>query len=234
MKASSTFKAQALRKLITLVAMAAAICQFPCAYSAAPVAQPASKAPGPASQPLSSSELNRYRMTPGEKGAEKQASKTSKSTAVKAPVAKSTAAKPRKMMVPPPPPEIPLVMGRDSIEFSTAGLPLDLMSTADLQRVKSRLEQSLSQLTKKADERNAELNDARTRVQQFEGLFTEGVVSKRDLTNARKELASIEGTDSDIDVRISDVKSDLARVEKRLKSVAAKKVPAQQVRSKHI
>lgn len=126
------------------------------------------------------------------------------------------------------------MLGRESIEFSTAGLPLDLMSSADLQRVKGRLEQSLQQLTKKSEERTAELTEARNRVQQFEGLFTEGVVSKKDLSNARKELASIEGTDSDIDQRIVDVKSDLARVDKRLKALSAKKSPPKQAGAKHI
>jgi multidrug resistance efflux pump len=134
------------------------------------------------------------------------------------------------MMVPPPPPEIPLIGGRDGIEFSTIGVPLDLMSSADLQRMKTRLDASLVQLTQKAEQRTADLTDARTRVQQFEGLYTEGVVSKRDLSNARKELASVEGTDSDIDQRIADVKSDLARVDKRLKALTGKKTSFKQVR----
>lgn len=126
------------------------------------------------------------------------------------------------------------MLGRDSIEFSTGGMPLDLMSATDLQRVKGRLEQSLSQLSKKAEERNIELTEARNRVQQFESLFTEGVVSKRDLSNARKELSNLEGTDSDLDQRIADIKSDMARVDKRLKTLEAKKSPARQVPRKHI
>jgi hypothetical protein len=131
----------------------------------------------------------------------------------------------QKMMVPPPPPHIPMVRTGEGIEFSTIGVPLDLMGTADLQNMKKRLEQSLETLSKRAEERDINLKEARERVEQFDQLFVEGVVSKRDVRNAKKDLAEIEGKDADIDQRLSDVKSDLARVEKRLKALSPKVAP---------
>lgn len=138
-------------------------------------------------------------------------------------------AKPR-VMVPPPPPEIPLITGRDgALEFSTYGVPIDLMAAKDLERLKSRLQQRLEILTKKADERTADITDGKARVTQFEQLFSEGVVSKKDLRNAKRDLESLQNTDPDIDQQVTDVKSDLARVDKRLKTLTAKKGPLKQV-----
>ena len=114
------------------------------------------------------------------------------------------------------------------------GMPLDLMSAADLQRVRTRLQQSLDQLTKKATERNTTIAEAKTRVEQFEQLYTEGVVSKKDLKVAHKELDEATDTDADIDQRLADVKSDLARVDKRLKTLASKKTPPTASTPKHI
>jgi hypothetical protein len=148
---------------------------------------------------------------------------------VAAPAKSAQKARP-KIMVPPPPPEIPLVTGRDgALAFSTYGVPIDLMQAKDLEKLKSRLQQRLEILTKKADERTADISDGKQRVVQFEQLFTEGVVSKKDLRNAKRDLETLENTDPDIDQQVSDVKSDLARVEKRLKTLTAKKGPTKQV-----
>jgi len=139
----------------------------------------------------------------------------------------------RKMMIPPPPPHIPLLGGHqgEAMEFSTIGVPLDFMARPDLERMKKRLEDSNQQMSKKAAERTATINECRGRIVQFESLYTEGVVSKKDVKTAKKELQDAEETDNDIDQRLADVKTDLARVGKRLealerenpKAMAAKK-----------
>jgi chromosome segregation ATPase len=105
------------------------------------------------------------------------------------------------------------------MEFSTIGVPLDFMAKPDLERMKTRLEQSLSQLTKQSEERRATIAEFQERLAQFESLYTEGVVSKKDLAGVKKELAEAQRTDVDVDQRLADVKSDLARVDKRLKAL---------------
>lgn len=184
-------------------------------FSAAGVAAPTVEVkPTPSVKPAAKSSADAKLSKPVVKptgAASKQASVPRSSNVNRAPG--------RKVMVPPPPPDIPLIGRSAGMEFSTIGVPLDFMAKPDLERMKTRLEQSLTQLTSRAEERRTTIADLKARLTQFESLYTEGVVSKKDLKGVRKELAEAQETDVDVDQRLSDVKSDLARVCKRLKAL---------------
>lgn len=135
-------------------------------------------------------------------------------------MANAAPASKRKVMVPPPPPEISVMTAKDqSFVTSTLGVPLDFLSQPELERMRERLQRDLQILSRKQSERQESISECRTRVEKFETLFTEGVVSKRDLQHAKKELTHVEDTDVDIDQRLADLKLDLARVDKKLQSM---------------
>jgi hypothetical protein len=137
--------------------------------------------------------------------------------------AKATAEKsPKKLLVPPPPPETALLGGAgDGRLLSTLGVPLDYMSKTDLLSMQERLKTNEAQLSKEADDRADTLKQKRERAAQFEELFKEGVVSKRELENARKELAELNEKGPEVDLRLKDIRVDLERVKKQIAIVEA-------------
>lgn len=133
-------------------------------------------------------------------------------------------------MVPPPPPEIPLIGSGDEHIISTLGVPLDYMSKADLLNLQTRLQQSVTKLQRQVDDRNESMTSTRERATQFEQLFREGVVSKRELERARKEFAEMEDGGAELDIRLQDAKTDLQRVNKQLEVVAKKSPPIKEAK----
>lgn len=146
---------------------------------------------------------------------------------------KTASVRPKKMMVPPPPPEIPILGGSaDERLLSTLGVPLDYMSKTDLQNMQTRLQTSLNKLQKEVDERNQGLTEKRNRATQFEDLYKEGVVSKRELEGAKKDLADSEDQGTDLDLRLKDVQTDLTRVEKQIALVQKRQEKTTSIKSK--
>ena len=133
-------------------------------------------------------------------------------------VAKSKHGPSRKMMVPPPPPEMPFV-GRTEGQSLTAGIPLDYMSKADLERLKVRLETQVAKLNKEKTDHDTGLKEKKERRDQFESLYKEGVVSRRELESARRELDDEQQIGSDFGDRFKDASIDLQRVKKQLSSM---------------
>lgn len=138
-----------------------------------------------------------------------------------APQAKPTAkAKPPvrvKMMVPPPPPNVPTISAlMQSHESLLNGVILDYLSKADLERLRTRLQDSLSKEKKSLSEHEASMEEKKRRATQFESLFKEGVVSRKELEAARKDFSEVDTKDKELSLRVSEVQDDLTRVEKQL------------------
>jgi hypothetical protein len=137
--------------------------------------------------------------------------------------AKAVPHAPKKMMVPPPPPDIPLMTGSsDEHLLSTLGVPLDYLHKNDLLKMQTRLQASETKLQKEVNDRHQTLKEKRERATQFEDLYKEGVVSKHELEVARRELSEMEESGPDLDSRLKDVQSDLARVNKQLEAAQKK------------
>jgi hypothetical protein len=148
--------------------------------------------------------------------ADAKTAKTEKTAAKTAPEAKKPPVKvTKRLMVPPPPPEIPLVSG-DSRLLSTLGVPLDYMSKPDLVVMQTRLQSDETKLSKEADERADTLKQKKERAEQFEELFKDGVVSKRELENAKKEYAELSEKGPELDLQLNDVRVNLERVKKQI------------------
>lgn len=140
---------------------------------------------------------------------------------------------PRKMMVPPPPPEVSLMGAEDPSQFLTMGVSLQFMGRAELDRMRLDLQKKLSNWQKKADETSSTLALEKTRLQEFDGLFKEGVISKKDLSNLKKEVVASEENLVDVEQTLSQLKTDLSRVEKRLAALDKKnQKPAVETRKK--
>jgi HPt (histidine-containing phosphotransfer) domain-containing protein len=139
-------------------------------------------------------------------------------------VHKSAATK--KLMVPPPPPEIPLINGQgEEGLFSTLGMPLEYMSKSDLENLKKRLEGQAERLKRRVDDRDQSLKEQKDRVASFEDLFKEGVVSKRELDRAHKDLSELEDHGADLQAHLEDTQTDIDRVRKRLAVLEKKAAP---------
>lgn len=124
----------------------------------------------------------------------------------------------RRMMVPPPPPHIPLIGTQmEQKTFSTLGVPLDYLSKSDLDKMKVRLESSVAKLKLEKEEHDKIKKEKFDRLMQFETLHKEGVVSRRELETAKRELKTMQVEDDDIGLRLDDAETDLSRVNQQLK-----------------
>jgi hypothetical protein len=148
-------------------------------------------------------------------------------TSPKKPLVKVT----KRLMVPPPPPEIPLVSG-DGHVLSTLGVPLDYMSKTDLVVMQNRLQSDETKLSKEADGRANTLKQKKERAEQFEELFKDGVVSKRELENAKKEYAELNEKGPELDLQLNDVRVNLERVKKQIALIDSRQTPAAHTSSK--
>lgn len=152
---------------------------------------------------------------------------TSGSTTVSSTTSKTTkkAAAPAKrrsvdsrIMVPPPPPEITNFQSiqEPGHSLSTAGVVLDLLSKADLERMKSRVETTLTKVKVDKEEHDRSSKEKTDRVGQFEQLYKEGVVSRRELETARRELRDVEMSTKEISERLADAQTDISRIDSAL------------------
>lgn len=124
-------------------------------------------------------------------------------------------------LVPPPPPSIPgvlatphMVPGFEVIEFVSHDELIELCerTTADWERASKKLA-----LTKKQAE------EKKKRAQSFETLYSEGVVSRRELESAQHEAASTGDDLSEQEQRVADLDIKLKRINSKLKTFPAKK-----------
>lgn len=142
----------------------------------------------------------------------------------KAAVTKATTTKRRvatERLVPPPPPSIPgvlatphMVPGFEVIEFVSHDELIELCqrTTTDWERASKKLEQ-----TKKQSE------EKKKRAHSFETLYSEGVVSRRELESAQHEASSMDDDVSEQEQRVTDLDIKLKRINSKLKTFPAKK-----------
>lgn len=122
-------------------------------------------------------------------------------------------------LVPPPPPSIPgvlatphMVPGFEVIEFVSHDELVELCerTTAERERANKKLTLTKSQ----SDEK-------KKRAQSFQTLYSEGVVSRRELESAQHETATLEDEVTEQEQRVADLDIKLNRINAKLKTFPA-------------
>lgn len=103
------------------------------------------------------------------------------------------------------------VSGFEMIEFVSKGELCDLKerTTGELERAQKKLTLAKHQAGEK-----------KKRAVSFETLYSEGVVSRRELEAAQHEALTTDDDLSEQEHRVDDLKAKLTRIEARLKSLA--------------
>ena len=124
-------------------------------------------------------------------------------------------------LVPPPPPSVPgmsitpqMMPGWEQIEYA---------GRAELSELQERTIADLTRATKKLSQNKELAADKKHRAHSFETLYTEGVVSRRELENARHDASTIEDDLDEQTQRVADLGEKLKRLQIRLKSLPAEK-----------
>lgn len=145
-------------------------------------------------------------------GTAKTATVVTKKTTVKKTVSKRRSDN----MVPPPPPEMPNILTTDPQLMSISGLPLEYLTGEALRERQKDLKAQLLDIREDLALREKHCTDKIQRAQQFESLYQEGVVSRRELETAQMEASDCERDMARVKAKISDLDSLLKRVDERV------------------
>jgi len=118
-------------------------------------------------------------------------------------------------MVPPPPPVVP-VIGQLS-----SGLPVELLSADELKKRREEVLGQISSARSLVEQQGKVADERRQRSNLFASLYTEGVVSRREL-----EAAQTDDTKADEDLneakrKLGDLEKDISRIDAQLKKLAS-------------
>jgi hypothetical protein len=144
----------------------------------------------------------------------------------KQPASTHHSSKSHNLFIPPPPPTVPI-----SGELSPlTGVPVDFMSPADLKRREQELQTELAQTKKDIELGEKTADEKRQRSTLFASLYTEGVVSRRELETSQEEDSDSQNKLRVIRQKLDDVQFELkqldARLKKLAKSTAGKDLPS--------
>lgn len=140
--------------------------------------------------------------------------RTTKKTSTKKVVAKKSRSS---SMIPPPPPEMPTIMPTtDPQLLSISGLPLEYLTGEALRERQKDLKSQLKEIRDDLAMRERNCTDKIQRAEQFESLYQEGVVSRRELETAQMEAKDCEQTMSRVKLKISELDTLLKKVDERV------------------
>lgn len=137
-------------------------------------------------------------------------------------VAKTKSSISRSTFVPPPPPVVPtlsaaglglaptVVLGGELIEY---------MSGGDLKDLQSKTARDLSKARNNLETQNELLAEKQKRALSFDSLYSEGVVSRRELQNCKKEAADAETELEDAKLLLQELERKNDRIEARMKAL---------------
>lgn len=127
-------------------------------------------------------------------------------------------------LVPPPPPVVPTLSGAElgSIpgSYLFVGEGIEFMPLSELKELRGRNELELEKLKSQLEELKQTVKDKQQRAETFDALYAQGVVSRRELENCRKES---EQSANELEEKQQLVELALAkqkRIEKRLADIA--------------
>lgn len=118
-------------------------------------------------------------------------------------------------LVPPPPPTIPSVVQSGPVSIGSTGF-IDYLSKEDLIWKKGNLEKELASRKLDLEDSISILTRKESQSKNFESLYAEGVVSKRELENTRRQTARLRRDVEREQREVDEVKRVLEKIEKRL------------------
>ena len=130
-------------------------------------------------------------------------------------------------LVPPPPPTIPRVLPGDSLSIGSGlGLSagIDYLSEEDLKFKLKTLQKNLEGLSLDLKDSTQRLEESVKRSSNFDGLFEEGVVSRKELESAKRETRRLKRSVEREELKVEEVKRVVAKVEARLAEMEKSKV----------
>ncbi|MBY0360231.1 MAG: hypothetical protein K2W82_19680 [Candidatus Obscuribacterales bacterium] len=134
------------------------------------------------------------------------------------PAKKKAPAPKQAMLVPPPPPSIPTtLLGQAPIILG--GEIIEYMNKDSLTALKAKMEVQLARQKKHLDEDRQSTAEKKKRLENFEQLLAEGVVSKKEVAAVRDEAEKIEENLPQLEDTVKELESRMARINKRLNSL---------------
>lgn len=140
----------------------------------------------------------------------------SKTTRAKASKTSSTPRQGLQRLVPPPPPSIPLATLSPS--GGTGNIPpnLQYLKKDELVQLSVKLKEQCTKAKQRFDDHEKRVKAQQDKIVLYEKLLSEGVVSRRDLENAKNELDDLESRTSDLEEQVLQLTGDLAVMRKYL------------------
>jgi len=176
-------------------------------------------------QPLTTAKSAPLKTTPGKpatgdtaKTGAKAAASAALSPAV-SPVAKSKPRVSRPSMVPPPPPNTPSMLSDPSLMglgYSAYGMQVEYMSREALKDRVKEITIQFKDASSELENRKRLKTEREARAKSFEQLFTEGVVSRRELETSQREANDSTDEVQRLENKYNELSSLLQRVNKRL------------------
>lgn len=176
-------------------------------------------------QPLTTAKSAPLKTTPGKpatgdttKTGAKAAASEALSPAV-SPVAKSKPRVSRPSMVPPPPPNTPSMLSDPSLMglgYSAYGMQVEYMSREALKDRVKEITIQFKDASSELENRKRLKTEREARAKSFEQLFTEGVVSRRELETSQREANDSTDEVQRLENKYNELSSLLQRVNKRL------------------
>jgi len=130
---------------------------------------------------------------------------------------------PRAGLVPPPPPETPSMLsgpGYGGGLYMQQYMPVEMLSPESLKARQKQLTAQLKNAQDQAKDRQSRLGDKGDRAKQFESLYQEGVISRRELETAQDDIKQAHNDFNDAKARVDDLQTALGRVNDKLKALS--------------
>jgi len=125
--------------------------------------------------------------------------------------------------VPPPPPTTPTMLGDGSDFGFYSGMPIEMLSREGLKDKAKEISIQYKDACRELEDHSKQKEEKIERAKEFEGLFNEGVVSRRELEASQKEAAEVNSDIDRLSFKVKELKGLLDRVNKRMSQTAAKK-----------
>jgi hypothetical protein len=176
----------------------------------------------------SSNRTSPEKAEPGASGKEKAAPATSGKGSQKEPATTPKRA-PSGRLVPPPPPSVPMSgeMGMPGMgtTMTFVGENIEYMSVSDLRELKDKTDREIERWRKQVEDLIASADEKQQRSNSFEQLYTEGVISRRELEASKRESEKAGQDLAEAKQALTLAEQKHARIELRLATLAKQKKP---------
>ena len=120
-------------------------------------------------------------------------------------------------LVPPPPPDTPTLLGIPGGDYTSSMSNFEFMSLDAMKDRQKQLNIQLVDAQAELKSRESDATETKTKAKQFDMLYSEGVISKRELEMAQKDAGEVDARISRSKIRVEDLQANLTRLSERLK-----------------